>query len=114
MYAYLPPPLVHAAVLFYWAALQGAARPGVTRRRGARLALAYLPRATYEKLCRASRRRSRALRNSPTLKPRLKSLKRRRKQLRRRRKHLERAAAVRLVRLRGRRTRKNPADERRD
>jgi hypothetical protein len=88
LHAFLPVPIVHAAVLCRWAVIDGSARPETGRLRGAAAVVAFLPVTSVERVRKIVHRRRRALRRamlrSPRLRRLMKSRKLRRKQRRKR------------------------------
>jgi glycosyltransferase involved in cell wall biosynthesis len=89
LHAFLPVPIVHAAVLCRWAVIDGSARPEVGRLRGAAAVVAFLPVISVKRVNRRRKQRRKALRKatwrrSPRLKMFMKRRKKRRKQRRKR------------------------------
>jgi glycosyltransferase involved in cell wall biosynthesis len=88
LHAFLPVPIVHAAVLCRWAVIDGSARPETGRVRAAAAVGAFLPVISVKRI----NRRRKALRKAMWRSPRLKTLRKRRKLRRKqRRKRLKRA-----------------------
>jgi glycosyltransferase involved in cell wall biosynthesis len=101
LHAFLPVPIVHAAVLCRWAVIDGSARPEVGRLQGAEAVVAFLSVTSVKRVKRRLKQRRKVLREATWRSRRLKAfMKRQKKRRKQRQKRLRLARNTILGQLR--------------